>query len=120
MPRRKQRVMGCRRSTSDLDMRFMNHPQLHLTMVSCSRRMTQLLRTVRLILLSTQHSMKTKQLSVVPSSTTSPDSAEVGDLVEITVPTRVESLRSDLSDIPKPFAINTHASDLELVCFHSD
>ncbi|KAH3805555.1 hypothetical protein DPMN_133859 [Dreissena polymorpha] len=46
--------MGCRRSTSHLDM--MNHPQQRLRMVSCSMRM---------ILLSTLHCMKTKQLSVV-------------------------------------------------------
>ncbi|KAH3808329.1 hypothetical protein DPMN_136682 [Dreissena polymorpha] len=53
-----------------------------------------------------------------PSSFTAPGSAEVGDLVEITVPTGVVSLRSDLSDIPKPFIINTHANDLEH-CLHS-
>ncbi|KAH3853880.1 hypothetical protein DPMN_096415 [Dreissena polymorpha] len=35
--------MGCRRSTSHLDM--MNHPQQRLRMVSCSMRMNPYLRT---------------------------------------------------------------------------
>jgi hypothetical protein len=40
--------------------------------------------------------------------------------VESTVPTRVESLRNDLSELPEPFVINKHADDLELICINSD
>ncbi|KAH3693945.1 hypothetical protein DPMN_081384 [Dreissena polymorpha] len=77
--------MGCRSSTSDLDIYLVNHPQQHLTMVSCLMRMNPPLRTEDETSLNTALYEEKATQCGLSSSTIDSDSAEVGDCqVEIT------------------------------------